>query len=411
MKIVRLFCVLIAFILLSGNAFCQSIYQWRGVHRDGVYDEKQLLTSWPNGGPAMLWSVEDIGDGYGSPVIAGDKLYVNGWVDSISHVFAFDLKGHLLWKTPNGKEFVGSGFSNRFAGARSTPTVVGNLLYACSGNGRIACLDANTGKEKWAIDMIGNFNGIMNSFGYAESVLIDGDRLFCQPGSMEKGVVALNRFTGETIWTSKAVSDSVSYCSPLLIKLPARDVLVNLTIHYIFGLDAKTGELLWSQKQENVQYNQQCNTPVFENGYIYYVAGDGNGAVKLQLSPDGKSIKEIWRTVNVKNNFNGFVKLGDYLFSTDRAQKLKCIDSKSGQITDSLKITKGSLIAADNMLYCYSDNGEVNLIKLTGSKMEIVGKLKIEKGNKEHFAHPVIDKGVLYIRHGKALMVYDIKRV
>jgi outer membrane protein assembly factor BamB len=223
-------------------------------------------------------------------------------------------------------------------------------------------------------------------------------------------VAALNRFTGQTIWISKALSDTVSYCSPMLIKLPSVNLLVNFTSFYILGLDANTGELLWSQPQKNVTYKQQCNTPIFADGSIYYVAGDGNGAVKLELSPDGKNITEIWSNATVKNNFNGFVKIGNYLFSTDKAQKLKCIDTNTGMVTDSLQINKGSLIAADGMLYCYSDNGEINLIKLAGTKMEVVGKMKCNLGTNEHFSHPVIQNGVLYIRHGKALMAYEIKQ-
>lgn len=400
---------LLSFLCFSFTVSSQTISQWRGIHRDGIYNETQLSTSWPESGPARMWFVETIGDGYGSPVIANDKLFVNGEIDSISHVFAFDLKGQLLWKTANGKEFTGNGFSNKFAGSRSTPTVVGDLVYACSGTGRVACYDANTGKERWGVNVMEKFNGKMNVFGFSESMLIDGDKLFCFPGGAQHNAVALNRLTGETIWTSKAMSDTVSYCSPMLIKLSSRSVLVNLTTNYILGLDANTGELLWSQKQENVQYKQQCNTPVFADGYIYYVAGDGNGAVKLELSADGRSMKEVWRNVNVKNNFNGFIKLGDYLYSADRTQKIKCISTASGSVTDSLRATKGALIADDGMLYLYSDNGEFDLIKLTGTKMDIVSKFKIDKGTKEHFAHPVIDKGVLYVRHGKALMAYDIK--
>jgi outer membrane protein assembly factor BamB len=404
----RILAFLIAFICIGNFAFSQATAQWRGDNRDGVYTEKNLLESWPENGPSLLWSIEDIGDGYGSPAITDDKVFVNGWVDSISHVFAFDLKGQLLWKTPNGQEFIGSGYSNKFAGSRSAPTIVKDLVYACSGIGRISCLNAGTGKEVWAVDVVNKYNGIMPYFGYSESILVDGDKLYFFPGGVENNIIALNRFSGEMIWTSKALSDSVSYCSPMIIKVADRKVLVNHTNYYIMGLDANNGELLWSHKQENVKYKQQCNTPVFDNGYLYYIS-DGNGAVKLEISPDGKSIKEIWRNNKVKNYFYGFVKIKDHLYSTDRAQKIKCIDLQTGDVPDTLKMTKGAMIANNEMLYCYSDNGEFSLIKLTGTKMETVGKLKIDKGTKEHFAHPVIKNGTLYIRHGKALMAYDIK--
>lgn len=403
-----LFLTLLLGLTIAGIS--QTTSQWLGTNRDGIYNEKQLLTSWPEGGPSLLWSNETLGTGYGSPAIDNGKLFINGEIDSISHVFAFDVKGQLLWKTPNGKEFMGKGFSSRYPGARSTPTIVGDLLYASSGMGRVACIDANSGKEKWSCDMVQRFNGVVPNFGYAESLLIDGDKVFCYPGGQQNNVVALNRLTGEPIWTTKALGDTMSYTSPILIKLPVRKVLVNFSTYYIFGLDAATGELLWSHKQEKLQYKQQCNTAQYENGFIYYMAGDGNGAVKLALSADGKSIKEVWRNPGVKNFQYGFVKLGDYLYGTDKGEKFKTLNAATGAVVDSFRIRKGAIIAADGLVYLYSDNGEMNLMKPNAAKLDMVSKFKVEKGSQEHFAFPVIDKGVLYIRHGKSLLAYDIKK-
>lgn len=407
----RTLLILLACISVVNTAFSQTIAQWRGDNRDGIYAEKKLLDKWPENGPAMLWSVDDIGDGYGSPSVTNDKLLVNGWVDSVSHVFAFDMKGQLLWKTPNGQEFTGNGFANKFAGSRSAPTIVNDMVYACSGNGRISCLNISTGKEIWAVDVVSKYNGVMPYFGYSESILVDGDQLFFCPGGAENNVIALNRFTGEKIWASKALGDSTSYCSPMMINLPTRKIVVTFSNYYLMGLDAKNGELLWSHKQENVKSKQQCNTPIFDNGNIYYITEDGNGAVKLELSADGKSIKEVWRNNKAKNYIYGFVKVKDRLYSPDKAQKLKSIDIQTGNVADSIKMIKGGIIACNDMLYCYSDNGEISLVKLSGTKMEIAGKLKIDKGTKEHFTHPVIKNGVLYIRRGKALMAYDIKGI
>ncbi len=405
----RKIATLMFLLSISLVVFSQEIYQWRGIARDGIYHEKNLLKSWPANGPELLWFSEIIGDGYGAPSVTKDMLFINGEMDSISHVFAFDLSGKLLWKTPNGKEFTGNGFSNKFPGSRSTPTIYDDLVYACSGNGRIACYEKLTGKEKWATDMLANFKGIMPKFGYSESLFVDEQNVYCFPGGVDNNIAALDRFTGKSKWTSKALGDTASYTSPLLIKLPPRNILVTFSNYYLMGLDANTGELLWNHKQENVTYKQQCNTPIFDKGFIYYVAGDGNGAVKLELSADGKSIKEVWRNANVENNFNGFVKINDNIISSDRTQKLKCLNANTGVVSDTLKVGRGVLISSDNMLYCYSDNGDMNLIKLTGTKMEIVSKFKIDKGTKEHFAHPVINNGVLYIRHGKVLMAYGIK--
>lgn len=402
-----LFAILSCCTLLSR---AQTISQWRGINRDGKYNEQHLLQKWPAEGPTLLWANEDIGAGFGAPTITNDEIILNGSIDSMSYTFALDLNGHLRWKIPNGKEFTGDGYAANFPGPRSTPTVVDNLIYVNSGIGRIACLDKETGKETWAVDMIKDFGGIMNQHGYVESLLVDDNLVFCFPGGPKTNVAALDRFSGKTVWTSKVMGDTVSYCSPMVINFPTRKVLVTFSGHFLIGLDAKTGELLWSQEQAYHQWHQHCNTPIFENGYLYYIAGEGNGAVKLELSADGSSYREIWRNFNIKNVFGGFVKINDCIFTPDRDQRLKCLDAKTGRVTDSIRVNKGNIIYADSMIFCYSDNGDVNLIRLTGHNMGISGKFKINKGTKEHFAHPVIDRGVLYIRHGKGLMAYNVKQ-
>jgi len=72
---------------------------------------------------------------------------------------------------------------------------------------------------------------------------------------------------------------------------------------------------------------------------------------------------------------------------------------------------KGSLIYADGMLYCYNENtGEVALVKASAEGFEIVSSFGITRGSGKHWAHPAISDARLYIRHGEALMAYDIKQ-
>jgi len=402
--------IVFVLMLVSTVSFAQTMEQWRGIHRDGKYNEQHLLKTWPVEGPTMLWSVENIGTGYGSPTVTTDKIFVNGKEDSVSVTFALDLKGNLLWKTSNGNEFTGDGFSANFPGSRSTPTVVSDLVYVCSGIGRIACLEKESGKEKWAVDMRKDFNGIYSQHGFVESLLVDDNVVYCLPGGPKVNIAALDRFTGKPVWTSKLMGDTASYCSPIIIKFPERKVLVTFSGHYIIGLDAKTGELLWSQSQASHQYHQHCNTPIFDDGSLYYVSGEGNGAARLDLASDGSSFKEAWRNSSIKNVFGGFLKINNFIFTPEPNQRIKCLDARTGLAIDSIKINKSSVIYADSMLYSYADNGDMSLIKLNGSKMEIAGKFKVSKGSKEHIAHPVIDKGILYIRHGKALLAYSIKQ-
>jgi len=431
-----LFLIPVFLFVVGFNSHAQNISQWRGANRDGIYPDKNLLKAWPEAGPKLQWSTEEIGAGFSSPVIAGDKLFINGEINQVATIFAFDLNGKLLWKYANGPEFFGEGYSANFPGTRSAPTVYDGLIYVSSGMGRIACLEAASGKEKWAVNMVADLGGKMNYFGYSESLFVDETKVYCYPGGGDANMVALDRLTGQIVWKSKVKGDAVSFCSPTMIKLPERiglrevrnvetgefqsksikypplDILVTLSKEYLLGINAQNGELLWSHKEDSVKLEgEHCNTPVYADGSIYGISGDenGNGAYKIQLSPDGKSIEEVWRNGKVKNPLGGFIKIDDRIYTTSDDKKLKVLDAKTGQIVEMLSGMKGSLIAADSLLFCYTDNGYVNLIKGTGTKLEVVSKFKITKGEKEHFAHPVIANGVLYIRHGNALMAYGIK--
>ena len=408
----RIVLTVIISVISVNLSFTQKIYQWRGDNRQGMYAETNLQKKWNENGPDLLWFTESVGLGWAAPVVTADKLLINAESEGNSYVYAFNLQGKLLWKAFNGKEFMGKDFSAGFPGARSTPTIVGDLVYASSGRGRLACFELATGKEKWAIDMLHDYQGYENEFGYAESPLIDNDMVYFMAGGKNDNVMAFNRFTGNKIWTSKALGDITAFCSPIMIQLPQRKLFVTISQNWIMGIDAKDGALLWQQHLEGFQYEgEHCNTPIFDKGFIYYTAAedDGNGMVKLELSPDGKTVKEVWTNREVKNAFGGIIKINDQLFTTTKQKKLVCVDAKSGTILSALNQNKGSLIYADGMFYCYNDNGDVKLIKFENNTFAVVSKFKIDKGSKEHFSHPVIANGVLYIRHGNALMAYSIK--
>jgi len=107
----------------------------------------------------------------------------------------------------------------------------------------------------------------------------------------------------------------------------------------------------------------------------------------------------------------GIVKMGNYIYGcgTERPDLIS-INATTGQLTDSLRIGIGGLISADNMLYYYNQKGELNLISYSLGKMTKVSSFRVKKGNMQHFAHPTINKGILYQRHGNVLVAYDIRK-
>ena len=401
----NLLIILVAVLFFAFTKKEEPVSEWRGPNRSGVYNEKGLLKQWPAEGPKLLWAIDSTGRGYGSPVIAGDRIFITGESDSTSYLYAYNLNGKQIWKVACGQEWV-----KNFPGSRSTPTVVGDLIYVCSGKGDIACFNKNTGSKKWSLNMISDLQGTINMFGYSQSLLVNGDLVYCQPGGPENNVVALNRFTGQKVWSQKAKGEIEAYGSPIVVKRGNRDLLLTFSEMSFLGLDGKSGELLFTHKMDTTG-NLHGNVPVIDGNDLIYTEGDGNRTVKLKLASDGSSISEVWRNRSFDNMMGGVVRLGDKIYGTAHRQMyMKCLDMKSGQVTDSIKMFRGSTIAADGMLYVYTEKGVVNLVNPKPEGMQIVSSFKVTKGTKEFFTHPVIHDGVLYIRHGEALMAYSIKK-
>lgn len=387
------------------------IAQWRGDNRDGIYHETDLLDKWPESGPELLWAYEGIGKGYAAPSVLNDRIFVNGEQDSSSFLFAFDLNGKLLWKQANGEEFMGEGFSATYPGSRSTPTVASNLVYTTSGKGRIACYDVETGTEKWAKSIVDDYSADLPYFGYSESLIVDGNKLYCFPAGPQHNTLALNRFTGEIIWSNKAMQDTFSYCSPLLVELPERKVIITHSRHHLYALDTENGNALGSYFIGHYEYDgEHCNSPLYDNGSIYFIGNEKeDGAIKLNISNNGEDFTRVWQNSKIKNNFNGYIKIGNTLFTTVKGNWLKAINTENGMVTDSIKAATGSLIYADNKLICYGMNGTTNLLTFNNNKLEVKSTFKVKNGSGQHFSHPVIAEGVMYIRHGDALLAYKIK--
>jgi outer membrane protein assembly factor BamB len=394
-----------AVLCLTMLTRAQEVLQWRGADRTGYYlREKELLKNWPPDGPTLLWEFDQLGNGYGSPVITEKNIFINGEIDTISYLFALDLTGKFLWKAPIGKEWVLS-----YPGSRSTPTVVGDLVYVTAGWGTVACLEAKTGKQKWSANLITDFHGPVTRFGFSECLLVEGNDVFFSAGNADTNVVALDRFTGKIRWICKGLGEMTSYCSPQIIRLPQRNIMVTFSKNALLGIDMKDGRLLWSHKQEG-EGDVHVNTPLYENGFIYYITGDGNGSVKLKLSDDGTEITQVWRNPACDNTIGGFIKLNDYLYASSYGKrKWYSLNAGTGEIADSLKFDKGVTIYADGMLYLYNEKGQIGIFRPGGATIEPVSSFRVTRGTKAHYAHPVICGGILYIRHGMSLLAYDIK--
>ncbi|MBC8004394.1 MAG: PQQ-binding-like beta-propeller repeat protein, partial [Verrucomicrobia bacterium] len=384
----------------------QEATQWRGKNSSGIYSVDKLLTAWPADGPQMLWSADGIGPGFSSPALANDKIYINGMVDGQSTLFVLDQNGKILQQFNYGKEFDAS-----FPGTRSTPTIAGDLAYLLTGHGKLTCLNLTTGKPVWEKDFLTQTDGSNITWGFTESILLDGDRLFCTPGGKTNNVMALNRMTGETIWNSNGMGELSAYCTPLLVKLPASQLLVTHTAGNVIGIDDATGKMLWNFAHPN-QWAVHPNTPIYHDGGLFVFSGYGQGGEKLKLSADGSSVTKEWDIKSFDSRMGGAVLLDGYMYgSGDNGRSWQCIDWKTGeQKYSSTEVGKGAVIVANDKLIGYSEKGELFLADANPAAFKVISKTKVTLGSEQHWAHPVIDKGILYVRHGNTLIAYKISQ-
>ena len=400
----RSFILSILFIGISMIASSQETTKWRGVNSSGIYKVDKLLPAWPADGPQLIWSFDKLGQGFSSPAFANNKIYINGMIDGQAVLFVLDQNGKELQQFKYGKEFDAS-----YPGTRSTPTIAGNLAYLFTGNGLLTCLDLNTGKPVWIKDFLTQMDGVNITWGYTESILIDGDKLFCTPGGKSNNIMALNRMTGETIWNCAGLGELSAYCTPLLIKLPARQILVTHTANNVLGIDASTGKLLWNFGHPN-QWATHPNTPIYQDGGLFVFSGWGQGGEKLKLSTDGSSVTKEWEIKSFDSRMGGAVLIDGYLYgSGDNGRSWQCIDWKTGeQKYSSTEIAKGAIIAANKRLIGYSEKGDLFMAEANPSGLKIISKTKVTLGTEQHWAHPVINNGTLYVRHGNTLIAYKI---
>jgi len=388
--------------------------QFRGPNRDGKSAETGLLKEWPAGGPKLLWSVEGLGIGFSSAAVADGLVYTTGMINSEGFLFAYDLAGNLNFKESYGPEWKGSQ-----KGARTTPSVDGERVYVFSGVGVMACFNAKTGKKIWQVDTLKEFNAKNLRWGMSGSPLIDGNKVYCTPGGQKGAVVALDKMTGRTVWTSPGSDELSAYSSLILIERGGNRLLVNTMQRSIVGVSADDGRLLWRIPYQS-SFDTAANTPVHSNGSIYVTSVVEReatiGGLMLELSPDGNSVKEKWSDQTLDCHHGGVVLVDGYIYGSNFKDIAKgdwvCLDWNTGKVMyeAAWNGNKGSLIYADGMLYCYDENtGDVALVKASPKAFEIVSSFRVTAGSGEHWAHPAISDGRLYIRHGDALIAYDIK--
>ncbi len=395
--------------------------RWRGANLDNISTEKGLLDKWPADGPKLAWKARNLGGGYSSVAVVGDRIYTMGGRSGRVMLFALNREdGKEVWAAEVG----------RGNDPNCTPTVdpEAGLVFALSKDGDFACIDAKTGDVKWKKSFPRDFGGKMHSsWGYSESPLIDGDRVIVTPGAPDAQIVALNKTTGETIWKStlpdlgRKGTDGAGYSSIVISSAGGVKQYVQLVGRGCIGVDAKTGKYLWG-------YNRVANgtanvpTPIIKDNFVFTTSGYGDGgSALLQIVKKGNAfaVNEVYYKSNneLQNHHGGLVMIGNHIYGGHGHNKgfPFCLEWKTGKVLwlqENNEISgrqSAAVTYAEGHLYFRYQDGTVTLVAASPRGYQEKGKFTIPRKG-ESWPHPVIAGGKLYLRNQDELLCYDVKK-
>lgn len=401
--------------------------QWRGPNRDALSTETGLLKSWGEAGPPLAWKAAGLGTGFSSLSISGGKIFSMGDRGGSQYVIGMNLAdGKILWSTK-----VGPPHDDEYGGPRGTPTVDGDLLYAIGTEGDLVCLETATGRERWRKSLSGEFGGRTPGWKFAESPLVDGNKLVFTPGSREAGMVAVDKKTGKEIWRAAFENlglkglDEAPYASIVISQAAGVRQYVQLTARGLVGVRASDGKFLWG-------YNRIANrtatipTPIVKGDYVFTSSGYNTGAALLKLTAAGSGPDATVNATEVyfleprtfQNHHGGMVLVGDHIYAGHGHNNGLpiCIEFMTGKVvwggdTRTPGATgSAAVLYADGHLYFRYQNGVMALLEATPAGLKQTGTFPIPgAGTPPSWSHPVIFGGKLYLREQDNLFAYNIK--
>lgn len=404
--------------LVAANAPSKGISwpQWRGPNRDAVSADKGLLKSWGENGPPLAWKASGLGEGLSSIVIADGRIFTMGKRGGKELLMALDAKGGKeLWSATVGV--------NSAESPASTPTVDGDRVYALGPSGDLVCVQASDGKELWRKSYTKDLGGVIPTWKYCESPLVDGNKLICTPGSDQATVVALDKLTGDVLWKSAVSSDGdngYGYSSPVIGEGAGIRQYVQMLGNKrgCIGVAADDGRLLWKYSRVG-NGTATIPTPIVDGDLVFCSSGYGTGAALLRLSKAGNAVKaeEVYFLPGnqFQNHHGGMIHIGDYIYCGHGHNNgfPICLEMKTGKVAWGGKergpgTGSAAVVYADGQLYFRYENGLMALVSAAHDGYHLNGTFKIPQVSGPSWSHPVVAGGKLYLREQDNLFVYEL---
>lgn len=403
-------CLTLLFVLLCSPIVSADDWpQWLGLNRDG--HSAETVPPW-TGDLKATWK-QTVGEGHSSPIVAKGKVFLHSRVrgKDKEQVQAFDaVSGKPLWR----EEYDRGPFQNEFGnGPRSTPLFDDGLLYTLGVTGILTCWDAESGSQKWQVNLLKDFNARNLFFGVSTSPMVAGDFLLVMVGGKEASIVSLEKKTGKVRW--RAGDDRASYSSPMMTKQGSQQLAVFLTGTNLVALDPQQGNIIWKSPLKDL-LNESSSTPVRVGDYFFATSVTYGGVLFKLTEKEGKQdIERLWHKKELTCYFGTPIAIGEHLYVVTGSisppqANLHCVEVKTGNILwTKKKVGKyhATLVRVQNGLLMMEEEGDLVLIDPNPDAYKELARAKVCGHT---WAHPALSDGKLYVRDHAQLHCIELRK-
>jgi outer membrane protein assembly factor BamB len=425
--------VLLLLISLAGGACGPSHAadwpQWRGPTRDGVWSETGIVERFETRELSIKWRAL-ISSGYNGPTVADGRVFVMDRVTDPAqqeriHCFAADT-GERLWSYVYDCAYERVQYT---AGPRASVTISDGRAYSLGTMGRLHCLDAKSGKVLWSRDCRREYQARVPVWGIAAAPLVEGDLLIVPAGGKDNAcLMAFDKVTGQERW--RALNDSLSYSSPIVIEQAGKRVLVFITGERVVGLDPQTGQLYWEHPFKPKEMVITIATPVFDGRHLL-ATSFYDGMLMLNVRQDKVAVEQVWHRRGASEQktdalhccISTPVILGDYVYGVDSYGELRCLSLKTGdRIWEDLTATPKArwsnihMVRNGNKIWMFNERGELVISRLAPDGFHEVSRAKLIDPTQDQldqrggvtWSHPAFANRRVYARNDKELLCADL---
>jgi outer membrane protein assembly factor BamB len=382
----------------------ESWTRFRGANGDGISVQKGIPTTWSPGDYA--WNIELPGVGHASPIVWKDKLFVTSALDEGALRFLFCLNpktGKEIWSRQVG--FSKSHKHSKNSWASSTPATDGKRVYLAFSDDEHYTLSAYDfdGRLVWQ-RLLGGFE---SQHGQGVSPILFDNLVIIS--NLQKGpssVIALDKKTGRTVWSSVHSFYRTSYATPIIVRLQGeRPQLVCASGALgVASLDPQTGHVNWTTG-EFPEPRRTVASPILAGGLLIQSCGGGgkgNVLIAVDLSDPNDATKN--RIRYERNKVLPYVPTpiyyGGHLYLWNDNGVVSCVKPATGENIWTMRVGggySGSPICIDGKMYCITEEGEMVVVPATPQQPAAADIQRTNLADPSH-STPIVAGGRLLIR-------------